>query len=199
MDTISATNRLTDRQRTFCQLLMTNPGVPDGDLYRRAYPSCRSAKGAGANAARLKKNPAVKAYLQEARESAEARFEVTQERIVRELVSIAFLDPLDVFEPDGILRPLDRINESSRRALAGIKVHRGPLISSSESDKDIKQVHFHDKLRALKMLATLLGFFPAKRQSAEENPFQQLLAMVQPSGRVGSCKIDLSVAEHSKF
>lgn len=53
---------------------------------------------------------------------------VTKEGVLRELARVAFVDPLELFEPNDHgrlrLRELDRVPEGARRAISSVKVQR---------------------------------------------------------------------------
>lgn len=50
------------------------------------------------------------------------RAEVTAERLVQELANIAFLDPYDVIDDNGHMRPLRDMPAHVRRAIGGLKI-----------------------------------------------------------------------------
>ena len=195
----SSGSKLTDQQREFCQLLLTNPSRPDCELYMRAYPSCSSRNVASANAARLRKNRAVVRYLESARVKAEQRFEVTHERVMRELAAIAFLDPIEVLDPDGCVKDLGDMDESGRRALASVKVRKAVSGGTLGSGGVTEDVRFHSKLEALKLLASMQGYLSGKGEDGQKDPMQELFAYVQKRGSTGPLKFDPEIAKESQF
>lgn len=195
----SSGSKLTDQQREFCQLLLTNPSRPDYELYMRAYPSCSSRNVASANAARLRKNRAVVRYLESARVKAEQRFEVTHERVMRELAAIAFLDPIEVLDPNGCVKDLGDMDESGRRALASVKVRKAVGDGNLGSGGVNTDVRFHSKLEALKLLAAMQGYMSNKGEDAQKDQLKELFEYVQKNEKPGPLKFDLALAKNSQF
>lgn len=95
-------NGLTDQQRKFCDLYLAN-GLNASKAYMEAYPSCKSANAAGANAARLLGNDKVSQYLSDAARKASASAQLDAEWVLSRLMTVVercmSAEPVMVFDP----------------------------------------------------------------------------------------------------
>jgi len=139
-----------------------------------------SPRTANEQGARLLANVSVAAAIEVAMKEREKRTEISQDRVLQELGRIAFLDIGKAFNADGTLKPLDEIDEDTRRALAGLEV-------TELRDADgfafghAKKLKFADKLGALGKIAQHLGMLDPKitLKGDTENPLQLLIKAVQ--------------------
>lgn len=91
-----------------------------------------------------------------------ARTDVTQDRVVRELARIAFVDPTKVVDFNtGTVKP--DLDEDDRAVLAGVKVKYGDTCTERE-------VKFADKLKALELLGRHLNLFTDNIQMTVDVP-----------------------------
>lgn len=95
---------------------------------------------------RMLKRPEVKAKIAERVQAITARYEVTPENVIREAARIAFSDPIGLVDESGNRKPLELIDENTRRAIASVK--KGG------------EVKFHDKVAGLNTLAKYLRILP---------------------------------------
>lgn len=106
------------------------------------------------------RKPQIQAALQEARESQEARTQITADRVLRELARVAFADVTDVtYIEGGHVRLIDskELTEDQRAAIAYAKEGAfGP------------EVKLYDKIKALELIGKHLGMF----EKAEEQDSQ---------------------------
>lgn len=97
------------------------------------------------------RKPQIQAALQEARETQEARTQITADRVLRELARVAFADVTDVtYIEGGHVRLMDSIEltEDQRAAIAYVKEGAfGP------------EVKLNDKIKALELIGKHLGMF----------------------------------------
>ncbi len=171
---------LTPNQQRFCdEYVVDRNGV---QAYFRAFGrltskgSPRSYRAAQVEASRLLSNPIIRKEIDAARTEHSRSCHVSARRVLRELVAIAFADPLDCFGTDdstGLLRPLDlrEVSPMARRTMGSIKI----------TSKSI-EYRFHDKLNALEMLAKHLGLFD------KGNALQQLIALIQNENEKHFCQ-----------
>jgi len=111
-------------------------------------------------ASRLLRRREVRKAIQDA---IEARFSITKLSILEELSAIAFHDPGDYFswteQQDLAVRPSDQLTPWQMKAIASVRRkdgRRGPRI----------EIQLVDKLKALELLARILGLFDASRTTA---------------------------------
>lgn len=144
-------NGLTPKQQVFCDLFRASedPEVRGNAkaCYMLAYGA--TAKSAEANGPRLLKNRHVAMYLEQKRQEAEEKADVSEERILREVAAIAFLDPADYFDEDGNLRHVKDMPEQARRALAQIEVK---AVGNEEAQAFVTRIRHGDKKGALELL-----------------------------------------------
>lgn len=100
--------------------------------------------------------PEVKAALAKISAKAVQKYEVTVDRVVKELSAIAFRDPKDIYDEFGELKPLSEMPEAARRAIAGIEktVENTPVGIRTKT-----KVTFDSKNQALTSLGRFLKMF----------------------------------------
>ena len=138
--------KLTPKQQLFVEEYLVDLNATQAAI--RAGYSEKSAFIIGAENLR---KPKIAATIQQAMEKRSERTTVTQDRVVKELARIAFVDPTQVIDfALGTVR--DELSEDDRAVLAGIKVKNGMCTTERE-------VKLLDKLRALELLGKHLGMF----------------------------------------
>jgi len=118
-----------------------------------------SPKHANANAQKLLQNTAVRAYIDQRMAEISRRTGVTQERIIRELARIGFLDPTQLVNMD-TAELLDNAAADDRAAIASVKVKS----MSGETEMIEREVRFADKIKALELLGKRFGMWIDKQQ-----------------------------------
>lgn len=126
--------------------------------YRVAYPAVKNDDTAAAAGARLLRNVKVSAYITERMQERQKRTEVTQDRVVEELASIAFARATDYAAvmsngPAAIvcIKPTEELTEQQERAIAGIKEGANGV-----------EIKLNDKVKALELLGRHLGMWNDK-------------------------------------
>ena len=170
---------LTDRQERFCQEYLIDLNATQA--YIRAGYSARTAHNC---ASRLMAKAGVRARIDELMAVRSRRTGVTQERVVRELARIAFVDPTQAIDfecavlredaeaaamsfdshPDTLVSgvPVPLINSmDDRAALMSVRVKSG-------DDFTEREVRLYDKVRALELLGKHLGMFTEKVELSGE-------------------------------
>jgi len=105
-----------------------------------------SAKTAEVTAAKLLRNVKVQAEISRRQKDLQKRTEVSQDRVVKELARIAFVDASVVCVTD-----FDKLTDDQRAAIQGIK----PTNFGWE-------IKLHDKIKALELLGRHIGMFTDK-------------------------------------
>ena len=95
------------------------------------------------------------------------KFDVNTDRIVQELAFSAFLDPIDLFNDDGSVKPLNEMPESARRAIAGMDISE--LTNGEESIGVTKKIKINNKLNALETLAKYKKMLTDKPEAVDPN------------------------------
>ena len=135
-----------------------------------------SPKSAEQQASALLSNPKVRAYIDERMAQHSARTGVNQERIIRELARVAFLDPTQLVNMDSA-EITDDASADDRAAIASVKV------KTMKGDIDMieREVKFADKLKALELLGKRYGMWIDK-QHVDVNGAVQIVDNVPPKG-----------------
>lgn len=118
-----------------------------------------SAKTATEQGSRLLSNVKVRAYIDGLMAEHSRRTGVNQERIIRELARIAFLDPTQLVNMDSA-ELLEDAEADDRAAIASVKVKT----MSGETEMIEREVRFADKIKALELLGKRFGMWVDKQQ-----------------------------------
>ena len=156
----SAADKLTPRQRLFCQEYVVDSNAPRA--YEAAgYQSKREGYVADACASRLLKLAKIQAYISELLEHKKKASGVTGERIISELAAIAFhRSKKTTTIKDGIATVIDSDDwdEDSSAAVQEISGEATQIMGDDSSlvAKRLK-VKTYDKVRALELLSKING------------------------------------------
>ncbi len=145
--------KLTPLQERFKNNILS--GMTAKDAYIKAGYKARGA-AAEVNASRLLRNAKMKPILKEAQKRAADKAEVTQERILREEMRLAYLNPSSLFDENGSQIPIHKLPEDVARAITGLEV-------IEQADGKVKHKYkFSDKGKALERLSRHLGMYNDK-------------------------------------
>jgi phage terminase small subunit len=144
-----AADSLTPKQERFCEEYLIDLNATQAAI--RAGYSERTARGIASN---LLTKVNIQERIGGLRNAASKRAGIALDDLLRELAAIAFLDPLEVFEDNGTVKPLSEMSEEARRAIAGIKRKE---ISGPQMEETTIEVKLLDKLGALEKLMRHLG------------------------------------------
>lgn len=159
-------NGLTDRWQVFADAYRADPELNAAAAYRKAYPKA-SQRTCEVNGAELLKKTEVRAYLSQKMQEAIWNADVSQERILKELMCVAFSDIRQLFNDDGTLKSPSKLSEEVARAIGSIEVVKrieegADLESVEERTHKIKT---NDKLRALDMLGKYLDMWKGDKSN----------------------------------
>ncbi len=150
---------LTQKQEKFAQAVITENSL--SDAYRAAYDcSGMSGKTINEEASILADHPKVAPRIAELRDRLEKAADVTLERWMREQARIAFLDVRDLYNDDGMLKPLSEMSADARAAIASIDIEK--RVSGNGDDAEVfivKKVKLHSKSAALDSIGRALGVY----------------------------------------
>lgn len=147
---------MTEKQKIFADEYLIDLNATRA--YKVAYPNVKKDETAASAAARLLRNVNVQEYIDKRMKDREKRTEVTQDRVVQELASIAFAKVTDYvgIRSNGttsivVIKSTDDLTDDQVRAIAGIK----------EGTNGI-EIKLNDKEKALELLGRHLGMFRDK-------------------------------------
>lgn len=95
----------------------------------------------------------------------------TEKKIIDELASIAFFDPLSVYDSEGNVRPLDELDASIRRVIVGVEKR---VVGKRKNQKEITKYDIADKMRALELLGKYLALFTDKVDISGKVDFKRM-------------------------
>lgn len=136
--------KLTAKQQRFIEEYMIDLNATQAAI-RAGY----SPNGASVTATDLLANTKIRDEVDKKMAERSKRTGVTQDRIIRELARIAFVDPTDVINmAEGTID--DLVDEDSRAAIASVKVKTFSTRGGQEIVE--REVKLHDKIKALELL-----------------------------------------------
>lgn len=170
--------KLTPKQERFVEEYLIDLNATQAAI--RAGYSPRSADKIGSE---LLGKTRVRAHVEERMAELSRRTGVTQERIIRELAKIAFLDPTDVVNIDRATLKRGASSDDTA-AIASVKVKQIPTQDGMAVEREIR---FADKIRALELLGKRFGMWVDK-QEVDMNAQVQIVDDVPAKGRGASDK-----------
>lgn len=118
----------------------------------------------------------VQQRIAELQAEAAKRNEITVDRIIAEYAAIAFLDPTKIFDDNGNVLPLGKMDAESRRAIGRIITQE--IGSGDNKIGEMKQAITYDKIKALDSLCRVLGFnAPEKKEHSGAIAIEQITGM----------------------
>jgi phage terminase small subunit len=109
--------------------------------------------------ARLLKNVKVAAAIADGRARQAQKLEITAERVLQELAKLAFYDVGAIFDANGNLLPLNRLDEAERAAIAGLETETRDVPGAGPSRCVIRKIKLADKGQNLERLGKHLHLF----------------------------------------
>lgn len=145
--------KLTPKQEMFVQEYLIDLNATQAAI--RAGYSTSTAKDIGCE--NLAK-PNIRARIDEALAERSKRTGINQDRIIRELARIGFVNAENVINTKDATVKEDA-SEDDTAAIASVKVK---TVSGDEFDSTEREIKFADKLKALELLGKHLGMFKDK-------------------------------------
>ena len=141
--------KMTERQKRFVSEYLIDLNAKQAAIRAGYSPNTASVIGPE-NLAKL----CVRSAVDKAIAARAVRTGVSQDRVVRELARIAFMDPTRVIDfQKGVV--MEDLSEDDRAVLSGVKVKDGEVFTERE-------VKLLDKLKALELLGKHMGMFTEK-------------------------------------
>lgn len=146
--------KLSEKQKRFVQEYLV-----DLNATAAAKRAGYSPKTASEQGARLLANVKVQEEIQKAIEKRQNRVEITQDRVLKELASIAFAKGTDyasIISGVVMMNDTEELTEEQKAAIVSIK-----------QTKEGVEVKLADKMRALELLAKHLGLLQAQEKQED--------------------------------
>ena len=166
-------SKLNDKQILFCQEYLIDLNATQAAI-RAGY----SVKTAGQQGFDLLKNPEIQSRITKNMKKREERTEITQDRVLKELGRLAFLDIRKAFDDNGNLLPIKDMDDETAAAISGLEVVR-----AGEGFTDItSKIRLIDKKGSLELVARHLGMFEKdNKQRKSEFNFGDILGELDGS------------------
>lgn len=143
---------LNERQKRFCNEYMIDLNATQAAI-RAGY----SVKTAQEQSARLLSNVMIQGEIQRLQAEISRRTGISQDRVIRELAKIAFLNPMNLVTPEGRIR--DGASQDDLSCIEGVKFKRSDSDTGYSEEREVK---IASKLKALELLGKHLGMFNDK-------------------------------------
>lgn len=147
---------LTYQQHRFVDLFLK--GKRQGLAYAEAYnidgEEDEGYSTAATSASKLLKNPKIMAHIDKVLTRRYKRVNLTAERVLSEIMNIAFVDVRQFYNEDGTFKDIHELTITQQSAIE--KMETEQLFDGKGEDKeyigDLKKLVFHSKGKALEML-----------------------------------------------
>ena len=159
---------LTPKQEAFCNYYMETGNA--SEAYRKAY-SCSKMKNAITNvkACELLQNGKIAVRVQELQNEAKNRCDLSKERILAELSSIAFSSIAEMHNTWIERKEFDKLTPEQKSTIKSIstkvmKKNAGTYDEPEIVDVEYVKIELHDKLKAIERICKMLGYDAPEKQ-----------------------------------
>jgi hypothetical protein len=133
-------------------------------------------KDAAHKASLLLRDPRIAKVIARERKKKLSELDATNDRVLRELVYVAFSDPRKLFAPDGnSLRPITQLDESTARSIASMDFRR------TLKKGLVSRIRFWSKLAALELVGSYLDMWKG-RGTDENDRLDEIVEAIQAAG-----------------
>lgn len=166
--------KLTPKQERFVEEYLVDLNATQAAI--RAGYSTKTANEIGnENLAK----PSIRACIDQAMAERSRRTGINQDRVIRELARLAFVNPDDVMN----LNRATVKEDASVEDLAAIQSVKVKLSSSENGEMVEREVRLNDKLKALELLGKHLGMFKDKVEvsvlNEEKNKLDSIISQIR--------------------
>jgi len=168
---------LNPKHKAFADNLLKDPKRNRRRAYKKVYGKNIKDAVADAAASRLLRNVKVQQYIESVEKEVTDDVQVTNVRIIQEYAKIAFLDPRKLFDEDGSLKNIHKIEDDTAAVIAGLDCEN--LFEGKGKDREfvgtLKKIKLVDKKGALDSLSRIRGMFQDKVEVTNKT-FEDFLA-----------------------
>lgn len=155
--------KLTEKQQRFVEEYLIDLNATQAAIRAGYKPS--SARQVGTE---NMSKPSIRACIDQAIAERSKRTGINQDRVIRELARLAFVNASDVIDMDEASIKCNA-SEDDTAAIASVKVK---TIPTKEGDGVEREIRLNDKLKALELLGKHLGMFKDKLEIEGKVPVQ---------------------------
>ena len=174
----AALRTLSYEDEVFCREMVMTGAILGA--FRTAYADCRSDSDTHAyrKATAKLNSPRISERIGELRDAVAKKLVADKARVIEEIAGIALLDPLDVLDGQGALRPLVDIPRHARAAIKGIEFSTERYTETDEETGEQvtrfasvpSKIEFWPKTTALDQLSKHLGLYAADHAQRNQKP-----------------------------
>lgn len=180
--------KLTDKQRIFANEYLVDLNATRA--YKKAYPGVKKDETAAQAGSRMLRNVKVKEYIDKRMREREIRTEITQDKVLQELATIAFSNGTDfakvveknetrpVYNDNGDIIGKEEITykDVELEITDNLPMNKKKAIAAIKNTKFGIAVETCDKVKALELLGKHLGMFKDKLEVTGNinNPYEGL-------------------------
>jgi hypothetical protein len=132
-----------------------------------------SKRTARQHANRLMTNVYISAEIQKATAARMQRLEITADRVIQELGRLAFFDVRNLFETDGSLLPLHKLNRDTAAGIAGFE-----LVQVEIPHRLLRGIRVLGRYEGIYALACHLAGFSEKERKKKRTEFAEIYASI---------------------
>lgn len=151
---------LTPKQKRFAEEWLIDMNATQAAI-RAGY----SKKTANEQGARLLAHVSVKEYIKKRQEKLSDKLEITRERILKELASVALSDIRLFYNQDGSLKKITELSDEAAAALSGVEVDE--LFEGFGDERRhigyTRKIKRWDKVAAVDKICKILGFYAPEK------------------------------------
>ena len=172
--------KLTPKQEMFCQKVIELGS--EAEAYRTAYNSQNmKPETIHSKACILRKDGKIAARISELQEAIKKRNDVTVDQIVKELTTIAFFDPAELFDENGNFKSVKDMPENVRRAISEVKVEE--IVINKEASRVKTTYKLHSKNDSIEKLAKHIGFYQKDNEQKGKSAMEAFLELMQVASK----------------
>lgn len=154
-------DKLTDKQQAF-----VNEYLVDLNATQAATRAGYSEKTAQQVGSENLSKPVIAEAIQKAFADRAERTQLTADRILAEIMKLAFINPKHLYDDEGNLKPIHELSDDVACAIAAVDVGETKVALGKEDDSVIqtcvKKIKFWDKRASLELLGKHLKLFTDK-------------------------------------
>ncbi|WP_417518745.1 terminase small subunit [Marinobacter sp.] len=165
--------------REFADLYRGGPSDVRGNAtqcYQALHPGAKG-KAATVNATEYLNHPYTQEYLRAQTDAVAESADIRQERVLKEIASIALFDPRKLFDDAGHPKKISELDDATAAAISGLKVtHIG---AKGQEVGAVVEYKLSDKNSALEKLMKHLGLYEQDNKQKNESLADALLAGIR--------------------
>lgn len=154
----SETIDLTEREERFCREYVCDAALNATKAFQKAFPAATYGT-ARCESSKLLANPNIKARIKEMQQERAIRLELAPERLLSELMKMAFYDPSDFYDDDGRVKPLRELEPDQRAIIAGFETLHKIIGDDNDGLAVTTKVKLPDKKACIELLGRYLKIF----------------------------------------